>query len=386
MFESISIETLQTYCWIIISLLGGLLVFLMFVQGGQTLLYTIGKTEPERKLLGNIIGRKWIIVFITFATFGGAFSASFPLFSSTSFGGAYWVWTAILVAFILQAVAYGFRGKFNSFPSHKIHQFLLIITGLPGMVLTGSVFATFFTGSSFLVNKPALTNLADPAIAHWMNPAHGLEAMLNWRNVALGLALFFLSRVLGILYFMNKIVDEPMVIRVKKQLIINTIPFLIFFLPFVFAIFTMPGYAVRPQDGFIFGEPYKYFHNLTQMPAVMMMFAAGFVFVLLGVALPLLSFEKNASSGFRYAGAGTVLMVFALFCLAGLNQTAYYPSTYDLPSSLTIRNSSSSLDNLMVMGYASLLLPLVIAYIGYSWKSVHRKTDASEIEEERPAS
>jgi cytochrome d ubiquinol oxidase subunit II len=351
MFETMSIETLQAYWWIIISILGSLLVFLMFVQGGQTLIYTIGKTEPERKMLVNALGRKWEFTFTTLVTFGGAFFASFPLFYATSFGGAYWVWMAILFPFILQAVAYEFRSKPNNFLGHRTYEWFLIINGLLGTVLIGTAVATFFTGSAFSVNKSALANLIDPVISRWQHPAHGLEAVLNWRNVALGLAVFFLARVLGILYFMNTIDDEQILTRSKKQLIINTIPFLVFFLAFVGAILTMPGFAVRPQDGFVFGEPFKYFHNLVQMPMVMMMFAAGVVFVLLGVALPLFCFSKNASSGIWYAGSGTLLTVFSLFCLAGFNNTAYYPSTFDLQSSLTIHNSSSSRYTLVVMGY-----------------------------------
>jgi cytochrome d ubiquinol oxidase subunit II len=333
-------------------------------------------------MLVNTLGRKWEFTFTTLVTFGGAFFASFPLFYSTSFGGAYWVWMAILFPFIIQAVAYEFRSKPNNFLGHKTYEWFLIINGLLGTVLIGTAVATFFTGSSFLVNKSALTNLADPAISRWMNPAHGLEAVLNWRNVALGLAVFFLARILGILYFINTIDDENILTRSKKQLLINTIPFLVFFLAFVYALLTMPGFAVRAEDGFIYGESLKYFHNLIQMPLVMMMFVAGVVFVLLGVVLPLLDMNKNGSSGIWYAGSGTILTVFALFCLAGFNNTAYYPSTFDLQSSLTIHNSSSSHYTLTAMSYASLLVPFVIAYIWYAWKAINnKKIDAAEMEE-----
>ncbi|MDP1622073.1 MAG: cytochrome d ubiquinol oxidase subunit II [Bacteroidales bacterium] len=377
-----SIETLQAYWWIIISILGSTLVFLMFVQGGQTLIYTIGKTEPERKMLVNALGRKWEFTFTTLVTFGGAFFASFPLFYSTSFGGAYWVWMAILFPFIIQAVAYEFRSKPDNFLGHKTYEWFLIINGLFGTVLIGTAVATFFTGSAFSVDKSALTNLLDPAISRWQHPAHGLEALLNWRNVALGLAVFFLARVLGILYFMNTIDDEAILTRSKRHLVFNTIPFLVFILAFIGALLTMPGFAVMPQDGFIYGEPYKYFHNLIQMPLVMMMFAGGVVFVLLGVALPLLDFSKYASSGIWYAGPGTFLTVFALFCLAGFNNTAYYPSTFDLQSSLTIHNSSSSHYTLTVMSYVSLVVPFVFAYIWYAWKAINsKKIDAAEMEE-----
>jgi cytochrome d ubiquinol oxidase subunit II len=382
MFDTITIETLQAYWWIIIALLGSLLVFLMFVQGGQTLIYTIGKTEPERKILVNALGRKWEFTFTTLVTFGGAFFASFPLFYSTSFGGAYWVWMAILFPFIIQAVAYEFRSKPNNFLGHKTYEWFLIINGFLGTLLIGVAVATFYTGNAFSVNKSAITNLADPVISRWQHPWHGLEALLNWRNIALGLAVFFLSRVLGILYFMNTIDDEQILLRSKKQLPLNAIPFLVCFLAFAFAIFTMPGFAVRPYDGTIMGESYKYFHNLIQMPIVMLMLAAGVVFVLLGVALPLLSFEKSAASGIWYAGPGTILTVFALFCLVGFNNTAYYPSVYDMQSSLTIHNSSSSYYSLTAMSYVSLLVPFVVAYIWYAWKAINsRKIDQKEMDE-----
>jgi cytochrome d ubiquinol oxidase subunit II len=382
MFETMSTETLQAYWWIIISILGSLLVFLMFVQGGQTLIYTIGKTEPERKMLVNSLGRKWEFTFTTLVTFGGAFFASFPLFYSTSFGGAYWVWMAILFPFIIQAVAYEFRSKPNNLLGHKTYEWFLIVNGLLGTVLIGTAVATFFTGSAFVVNKSALSNLLDPAISRWMHPAHGLEAVLNWRNVSLGLAVFFLARVLGILYFMNTIDDENIIARSKKQLLINAVPFLVFFLAFIWGIMMIPGFAVAPDNGFIIGEPHKYFHNLIQMPFVLLIFAAGVVFVLLGVALPLAGPAKSAGSGIWYAGTGTFLAVFALFSIAGLNNTAYYPSITDLQSSLTIHNSSSSRYTLIAMSYVSLLVPFVVAYIWYAWKAINnKKIDAAEMEE-----
>jgi cytochrome d ubiquinol oxidase subunit II len=332
-------------------------------------------------MLVNALGRKWEFTFTTLVTFGGAFFASFPLFYSTSFGGAYWVWMAILFPFIIQAVAYEFRSKPNNFLGHKTYEWFLIINGLLGTVLIGTAVATFFTGSAFSVDRSAITNLLDPAISRWQHPAHGLEAVLNWRNTALGLAVFFLARVLGILYFINTINDEPILIRSKKQLIINAVPFLIFFLTFVAALLTMPGVTVR-QDGFAFWEPFKYYHNMVQMPIVMMMFTAGVVFVLLGILLPLLDFQKNGSSGIWYAGPGTILVVFSLFCLAGLNKSSFYPSTYDLYSSLTIRNSSSSHYTLTAMSYVSLLVPFVVAYIWYAWRAINsKKIDAAEMEE-----
>ncbi len=381
MFELLSTELLQAYWWCIISVLGSLLVFLMFVQGGQTLIYTIGKTEPERKMLVNALGRKWEFTFTTLVTFGGAFFASFPLFYSTSFGGAYWVWMAILFPFIIQAVAYEFRSKPNNLLGHKTYEWFLIINGLLGTLLLGTAVATFFTGSSFLVDRSALTNLADPIISRWMNPAHGLEALLNWRNVALGLSVFFLARVLGSLYFMNTIADEEILLRSRKQVLFNIIPFVVLFLAFLYGIMIRPGFAVHPDTGVIYGEMNKYYHNLVQMPIVMMFLASGVVFVLLGVALPLVDPVKNGSSGFWYAGAGTFLTVFALFCMAGFNNTAYYPSGYNLQSSLTIYNSSSSRYTLVAMSYVSLMVPFVAVYVWFAWRAINRrKIDAAEMD------
>jgi len=377
-----TLETLQIYWWLIISLLGSLLVFLMFVQGGQTLIYTIGKDESERKMLVNSLGRKWEFTFTTLVTFGGAFFAAFPLFYSTSFGGAYWVWMAILFPFIIQAVAYEFRSKPNNLLGSKTYEWFLILNGLFGTVLIGMAVGTFFTGSAFIVNKSSLSNLANPVISQWQHPLHGLEAVYNWRNVALGLAIFFLARVLGILYFMNTIDHEPIITRAKRHLLFNAVPFLLFFLAFFYGIMTIPGFAVRPADGFIYGESAKYLHNLIQMPLILMMFVAGVVFVLLGIALPLVDIAKNGSAGIWYAGLGTILTVFSLFSLAGLNNTAYYPSISDLQSSLTIRNSSSSQYTLTVMSYVSLLIPFVGAYIWYAWKAVNKnKIDTAEMED-----
>jgi cytochrome d ubiquinol oxidase subunit II len=381
MFETMSIETLQAYWWIIISILGSLLVFLMFVQGGQTLIYTIGKSEVERKMLVNTLGRKWEFTFTTLVTFGGAFFASFPLFYSTSFGGAYWVWMAILFAFIIQAVAYEFRSKPNNFLGHKTYEWFLIINGLLGTILIGAAVSTFFTGSEFSVSKMSLTRLTDPTISRWEGPAHGLEAVLNWRNVALGLAVFFLARILGLLYFMNSINDEEILKRSKKHLLINSIPFLVFFLAYVITLIFSLGFAVEPGSGRVYMYPGKYLTNLLDMPPVLIMFVAGVVFVLLGILLSLFSFEKNGSKGIWYAGPGTFLTVFALFLLAGFNNTSYYPSTFDLQSSLTIHNSSSSHYTLTAMSYVSLLVPFVLIYIWYVWKAMNKKKiDADEMD------
>ena len=386
MFETLSLSCLQQYWWVIISLLGALLVFLMFVQGGQTLLYTLGKTETERKILVNSLGRKWEFTFTTLVTFGGAFFASFPLFYSTSFGGAYWVWMAILFCFIIQAVAYEFRSKPNNFLGHRTYEIFLFINGALGTILIGAAVSTFFTGSQFIINKLSLTELTNPVISQWQGPAHGLEAVLNWRNVSLGLAVFFLARILGILYFINTIGDKNILERTRKHLIINTLPFLVFFLAYVFALILSKGFASDPNTGMIVMEDYKYLHNLIQMPIVLVLFVIGILAVLLGIVRPLMNFEKCGPKGIWIAGIGTVLTVFALFLLAGFNNTSYYPSTSDLQSSLTIRNSSSSHYTLTAMSYVSLLVPFVLAYIWYAWRSINnKKIDAAEMEAEEHA-
>ncbi len=382
MFETLSLLTLQHYWWIIISLLASFLVFLMFVQGGQTLIYTLGKTEPERTIIVNTLGRKWEFTFTTLVTFGGAFFASFPLFYSTSFGGAYWVWMAILFSFVIQAVAYEFRTKPNNFLGQRTFEIFLFINGALGTILIGAVVSTFFTGSEFSVNKLNLTDIVSPVISRWEGPAHGMEVVLNWRNVDLGLAIFFLARVLGILYILNSVDHEAIARRSHKQLWVNAIPFLVFFLAYVIALMLSKGFAVAPATGKIFMEPFKYWHNLMEMPVVAILFVMGVLLVLFGIFQPLLNFKACCSKGIWYAGPGTVLTVFSLFLLAGFNHTAYYPSTYDLQSSLTIMNSSSSHYTLTAMSYVSLLVPFVLAYIVYAWRSINRKKITEEEMEE----
>jgi cytochrome bd ubiquinol oxidase subunit II len=386
MFEAFSYITLQHYWWIIVSLLGAILVFLMFVQGGQTLIYTIGKTNDERTILINLLGRKWEFTFTTLVTFGGAFFASFPLFYSTSFGGAYWVWMVILFAFIIQAVSYEYRSKAGNFLGKRTYETFLLINGILAPLLIGTALATFFTGSQFLVNFMNITRLTGdkmPIISEWTGPAHGLEAALNLHNLSLGLAVLFLSRVLALLYFMNRIKHPEMMERIKKQLLINTIPFIVFFLIFVIWTLFSSGFAVNPETKEVFLEPYKYFHNLLQMPAVAIMFALGVALVLIGIIRPLTCFEKCSTKGIWGAGIGTVLTVLALFLLAGFNNTAYYPSTFDLQSSLTLQNSSSSMYTLTVMSYVSLLVPFVIAYIFVAWRSIdNKKIDMEELNNE----
>ena len=386
MFEAFSYITLQQYWWIIVSLLGAILVFLMFVQGGQTLIYTVGKTNDERTILINLLGRKWEFTFTTLVTFGGAFFASFPLFYSTSFGGAYWVWIVILFAFIIQAVSYEYRSKAGNFLGKGTYEIFLLLNGILAPLLIGTAVATFFTGSQFSINFMNITRLTGdkmPVISEWTGPAHGLEAGLSLHNLTLGLAVLFLSRVLALLYFMNRIRHAEMMERVKKQLLINAIPFVVFFLTFVIWTLLSSGFAVNPETKEVFMEPYKYLHNLLQMPVVAVMFVLGVALVLIGIIRPLTCFEKCSTKGIWGAGIGTVLTVLALFLLAGFNNTAYYPSTFDLQSSLTIQNSSSSQYTLTAMSYVSLLVPFVIAYIFVAWRSIdNKKIDMEELNNE----
>ncbi len=371
---------LQHYWWFIISLLGALLVFLLFIQGGQTLIYTLGKTELERTMLINALGRKWEFTFTTLVTFGGAFFASFPLFYSTSFGGAYWVWMAILFCFIVQAISYEFRSKPNNFLGQRTYEVFLYINGLLGTILLGTAVATFFTGSMFSVDKMNLTNTSNPVISSWETPWHGLEAALNLHNLALGLTVFFLARTLAILYFMNHVNHNAIFERAKKHLLYNALPFVVLFLVFVIWLMLRDGFAVNPADGTVFMEKYKYLHNLIQMPVVLIVFLAGVLLVLWGIAKSLIS---NYTKGIWFTGVGTVLAVLALFLIAGWNNTAYYPSTFNLQHSLTIFNSSSSKFTLTVMSFVSLLIPFVVAYIWYAWKSINvKQIDEDEMKSE----
>ncbi len=381
MFESLSLLSLQQYWWIIVSLLGALLVFLMFVQGGQTLIYTIGKSEDERTLLVNLLGRKWELTFTTLVTFGGAFFASFPLFYSTSFGGAYWVWMVILLAFVIQAVSYEYRKKPGNFLGQRTFEIFLFINGFVGTVLIGTAVATFFTGSAFSVNKMNLLDLTSgnmPVISVWKGPAHGLEAALNPMNLLLGLAVFFLSRVLAVLYFINRVNNINIMNRLKKQLLVNAIPFLLFFLAFAGWLLLSDGFAVDPANGMVSMMKHKYLLNLIQMPVVAVMFLLGVVAVVMGIIRPLTCFEKCHTKGIWATGLGTILVVWSLFLLAGFNHTAYYPSTFDLQSSLTIENSSSSHYTLVAMSYVSLMVPFVLAYIFYVWRAMDAKKISTE--------
>ena len=383
MFETFSYVFLQQYWWTLIALLGGSLVFLLFVQGGQTLIHVLGKTGEERTMIINALGRKWEFTFTTLVTFGGAFFASFPLFYSTSFGGAYWVWMAILFAFIIQAVAYEYRKKPGNFLGQGTYEGFLMANGAIGTFLIGVAVSTFFTGSEFSVNKLNLTDPVNPVISRWEGPAHGLEAVLNWRNIALGLSLFFLARILGILYLTNSVNHPVITKRCHRQLWFNAVPFLVCFLVWLGALFTGPGFAVEPGTGRVFLQQHKYLNNLLEMPPVTILFFAGIIGVLFGTVQPLISFTTCGPKGIWFAGPGTILTVFALFLLAGFNQTAFYPSTFDLQSSLTIQNSSSSRYTLIIMSYASLLIPFVAAYIIWAWASINkRKITAEEMEED----
>lgn len=378
--NQISYQFLQEYWWFLVSLLGALLVFLMFVQGGQSLLFTIGKTERQQKLLINSIGRKWEFTFTTLVTFGGAFFASFPLFYSTSFGGAYWVWTLILLCFVLQAVSYEFQAKKGNLLGKKTYRIFLIINGVLGPLLVGTAVGTFFTGAEFVIDKAQLTEVSMPVISRWATPWHGLEVVTVVWNLCLGAAVFFLARVLAILYFVNNIEDDEVDKHCRKRLPIEVGGFLVFFLLFVGRLMTMEGYAVQPETEEIFMQPYKYLNNLLEMPVVLVLFLAGVVLVLYGIINTMLS--KYHVKGIWFAGAGTVLTVLALLLCAGWNHTAYYPSTVDLQSSLTIQNSSSSHFTLQTMMYVSFLIPFVLAYIFYAWRALDlHKINDQEIRE-----
>lgn len=371
---------LQHYWWFVVSLLGALLVFLLFVQGGNSLLFCLGKTEEQKKMMINSTGRKWEFTFTTLVTFGGAFFASFPLFYSTSFGGAYWLWMIILFSFVLQAVSYEFQSKAGNLLGKTTYRTFLVINGVVGPVLLGGAVATFFTGSNFYINKGNIADAAMPVISQWANGWHGLDALLNPWNVVLGLAVFFLARILGVLYFINNINEDDLVKRCRRALWGNTALFLVFFLAFVIRTLLADGYAVRPETGEVFMEPYKYLTNFLQMPVVLLVFLVGVVAVLWGIIRTL--WKPAFDKGIWFAGAGTVLTVLALLLVAGYNNTAYYPSTHDLQSSLTLANSCSSQFTLKVMAYVSILVPFVLAYIFYAWRSIdNRKIDAKEMEE-----
>lgn len=375
---------LQQYWWFIVSLLGGILVFLLFVQGGNSMIFCLGKTESQRKMLINSTGRKWEFTFTTLVTFGGAFFASFPLFYSTSFGGAYWLWMIILFSFVLQAVSYEFQSKVGNFLGINTYRAFLVINGVVGPLLLGGAVATFFTGSEFLINKANLTNPLMPVISQWGNAGHGLDALLNPWNVVLGLAVFFLSRILGALYFINNLSDQELTARARRSLWANTAFFLLFFLSFLVRILVVDGFAVRPESGEVYMEPYKYLTNFMAMPVVLALFLLGVVMVLWGIVRSL--WKPVFDKGIWWSGLGTIFTVLSLLLLVGYNHTAYYPSTADLQSSLTLSNSCSSAFTLETMAYVSVLVPFVLAYIFYAWRSIDKhKIQADELTDEKHA-
>ena len=364
-------DFLQHYWWFLVSLLGALLVFLLFVQGGNSLLFTLGRTAEERRLMINSTGRKWEITFTTLVTFGGAFFASFPLFYSTSFGGAYWLWMLILFSFVLQAVSYEFQNKLGNILGTKTFQWFLVINGIVGPLLLGGAVATFFNGSNFIVEKQNLTDGMQPVISSWANASHGLDALLDPWNLILGLAVFFLARVLGSLYFMNNIKDDMLESRCSVKVIGDAVPFLILFVAFLVRTLMKDGYAVDAATGAIVIEPMKYLHNIFDMWYLLIILLIGVSLVLYGIIRTVRS--QTYIKGIWPAGIGTVLTVLVLFLLAGWNNTAYYPSNIDLQSSLSIQNSSSSEFTLRTMFYVSLLIPFVLAYIAYVWRSLDRR-------------
>ena len=373
MFGNLSHLALQQYWFVIVSLLGSILVFLFFVQGGQSCMFRIGKSESEKTIIVNALGRKWEFTFTTLVTFGGAFFASFPLFYATSFGGAYWVWIAILFAFVIQAVSYEFRTKANNFLGQKTYEVFLFINGMLGPFLVGVAVGTFFSGAQFTLDEMNSVT--------WANNARGLEAALSPFNLALGFTVLFLSKVLGLLYFMNTIDNENIIARSRKALLHTSALFLIFFLVFAVWLMIREGYAVDPETGFVSMEKFKYLHNLLAMTPVLIMFLAGVLAVLAGIGLALL---RRSSNGIWLTGPGTILVVFCLFMLAGFNNTAFYPSAHDLQSSITIRNASSSHYTLVAMSWVSLFIPFVLAYIVYAWRALNKKKITEQEMEEEP--
>ncbi|MDD2511729.1 MAG: cytochrome d ubiquinol oxidase subunit II [Proteiniphilum sp.] len=369
----ITYEFLQKYWWFIMSLLAGVLVFLLFVQGGQSMLHSLSRKEDEKKLLVNALGRKWEYTFTTLVTFGGAFFASFPLFYSTSFGGAYWAWMILLFCFVLQAVSYEFQSKPGNIFGTTTYRIFLFINGLLGTFLLGVIVATFFTGSEFTVGKGNIAGLgvAGPVISQWQNPLHGLELLADLRNLSLGFAVLFLARTLANLFFVNRLNHEVLEQRSRKFVLFNGLPFVIFFLIFLVQILIADGYAVNPATQEIYLEQMKYLHNFIDMPVIMALFLLGVATVLYGIIRTV--FDSDFKGGIWFSGAGTIVTVTMLLLVAGYNHTAYYPSSVDLQSSLTLQNSSSSEFTLSVMAVVSLLVPVVAAYIFYAWRALERK-------------
>ena len=367
-------EFLQSYWWFLVSLLGALLVFLMFVQGANTLIFCLGKTVNERRLIINSTGRKWEFTFTTLVTFGGAFFASFPLFYSTSFGGAYWLWMIILFSFVIQAVSYEFQNKIGNFLGPKVFQICLIINGIVGPLLLGGAVATFFNGSNFVIDKGNIANDLQPVISRWANASHGLDALLDPWNIVLGLAVLMLARILGILYIKNNIDHQAILERCTKQLPMNAIVFLMLFVPFLIHVVLKDGLSTLSGD--ITVENMKYLHNLMEMPMVTGILLVGILLVLYGIFMASKSITYR--NGIWYSGMGTVLTVLALLLTAGWNNTAYYPSNIDIQSSLCLSNSCSSEFTLRTMAFVSILIPFVLTYIIYAWCCIDKKRITKE--------
>ena len=366
-------ECLQQYWWFLVSLLGALLVFLMFVQGANSMIFSLGANDVERRLIVNSTGRKWEFTFTTLVTFGGAFFASFPLFYSTSFGGAYWLWMIILFSFVVQAVSYEFQNKLGNLLGTRTYQWCLVANGILGPLLLGGAVATFFNGSNFLVAKDNMVDGFElqPVISSWANASHGLDALLDPWNLVLGFAVFFLARVLGILYVMNNVDDENIRCRGSVRLIGTAVPFVVLFVAFLVHLLLKDGFAYDPSTGVISIVPMKYLDNFITLWYVSLVLVVGVVLVLYGIIRTIVS--KTYICGIWPAGIGTVLTVLSLLLCAGLNNTAYYPSLADLQSSLTIANSCSSEFTLQVMSVVSILVPVVLAYIVYAWYSIDKK-------------
>ena len=377
---------LQHYWWFLISLIAGIFAFLLFVQGGQSMLFSLSKTENEKKLLVNALGRKWHYTFTTLVVFGGAFFASFPLFYSTSFGGAYWVWMIILFSFTLQAVSYQFQSQVGNFLGAKVYRSFLVINGVVGTFLVGVVLATFFTGSEFTVGKGNITGLGSLGliISQWQNPWHGLEALLNVRNLSLGFAVLFLARTMACLFFINRLDHPVLQRRTHKYLTYNAIPFLFSFLIFVIWTLVSDGFAVNPETKVVYMENMKYLNNFLEMPVLLAVFLVGVVAVLYGIIATALN--SKFRKGVWISGIGTILTVTMLIFISGVNNTAFYPSVTDLQSSLTIQNSSASMFSLKAMSVVSLFIPVVIGYIFYAWNAIENKhMSLEEIKAEKNA-
>ena len=363
-------EFLQQYWWFLVSLLGALLVFLMFVQGANSMIFSLGSDEAERKMVVNSTGRKWEFTFTTLVTFGGAFFASFPLFYSTSFGGAYWLWMLILFSFVLQAISYEFQNKLGNIFGPNLFRWFLIINGIVGPLLLGGAVATFFNGSNFIIDKGNIINFSQPIISKWANSSHGLDALLDPWTLVFAFAVFFLARVLGIFYIINNVNDLTLRSRCRKRLVSNAGLFLLFFLTFLVRTLIKDGFAYD-DAGKIFMEPMKYLHNFLSMWYVLIVLLVGVVLLL--YALWRTIRDTNYIHGIWPAGIGVVLVVLCLLLCAGWNHTAYYPSNADLQSSLTIANSCSSEFTLRTMTYVSFLIPFVLAYIVYAWRAIDKK-------------